>query len=161
MRCNWIVRIFVIASIGVFGTVALQQHWLVNLVASWPSKPAPSAIQYIHRPDSRIPLLNQRMRLKQELSKQVIMGEITLFEAAAWFLALNEPADFPLIDSPRGPGRTEEERACLQVLRYVKGELRTLPSSEAERVEQQLEEQLRQHLEQHGCVKLPVLSGQE
>ena len=92
--------------------------------------------------------LDQKIRALQRLRN----GRVTLFEAAAVFNRLRDKELYLTMRLvyPELRDRSDEELACLQVIRWVSNE-----STESKRLVERLQEELRQHLEQYGKVILP------
>jgi hypothetical protein len=115
--------------------------------ASWTLAPAPEETKVILR----------RMREKTEVIEELLRGELTLLEAAAWFRFLNDnPPDCPCPFREQFPGRSDGEKACRSVLRWLtttvcdRGEQK--PSSE---VLARLQTELDALLTERAAVDLP------
>jgi hypothetical protein len=105
-------------------------------------------------------ILAQRMKAKQAVLKQLVDREITLFEAGAWFLYLNDnPRNCPDSFRKTYPGANDAEKACRQVIAWTRRsepELREL-GSRADMEVERLERELREHIAGNGRVVLPNL----
>jgi hypothetical protein len=100
----------------------------------------------------------QRIRVKRLVVLQVAAGELTLFEAAAWFQFINDTPPEYSYAWLTGPGASKEEKACWQVIGYLQFELRAMGSPDsATAVCDRLTKQLEAHLAEHGRVVLPEL----
>jgi hypothetical protein len=100
----------------------------------------------------------QRIEAKRRVVSQVMAGELTLFEAGAWFRFLNETPPGFTCECRHVPGDSEEEKACRQVILWAEDELRWrgLLESAAD-LSARLEKQLAAHQAEHGRVVLPEL----
>jgi hypothetical protein len=99
-----------------------------------------------------------RIKAKRQVVHQVVAGELTLFEAAAWFRFINDtPPEFSY-GWVSGPGASKEEKACRQVIGWVEEELLVmgLPDRSAG-LSDRFTKQLEAHLAEHGRVILPEL----
>jgi len=104
-----------------------------------------------------------RIRLKTPMARTVAAGRVSLFEAAAWFGALNRPppeSAFPLArdraDIPlTAPVRTDDERLCLQVIDRVHRLPREGAPDCVDAVLRRLEAEYRAQQDKHGSVRLP------
>jgi hypothetical protein len=99
-----------------------------------------------------------RVFAKELLTREVIAGRRSLFEAAALFGALNQLP--PLAWASPGPaaGPTDEERLCRQVIARVAGALFERPA-EAKAVTERLEAELSEELRKRGVIRLPCASS--
>jgi hypothetical protein len=103
-------------------------------------------------------LVQRHLAAREVLTAQVIAGEASLFEAAVGFRRLNEAAGYR--DQPfwqRLPGDGPDEKACRQVIAWVKRRLEgggTTPS-QVEAAAAALEADLDEHIARHGGVILP------
>ncbi len=96
-----------------------------------------------------------RLRNKDRISQQVIAGDLTLLQAAARFIALNDTPESRENLRRAFPAHSEGESVCLQVMKWVESEARLRASpSQAEAVCRRLQEELCAHLEYHGTVTL-------
>jgi hypothetical protein len=98
-----------------------------------------------------------RLKAKTRAVEQLAAGEMTLFEAAAWFMHWNQnPPGFPLVHNRAFPGESPEEKVCRQVLSWAQAHMRrTMPPSQAEEAICRLEAELADHIATHGRVILP------
>jgi hypothetical protein len=98
--------------------------------------------------------ISRRFRAKEKISKEVIDGQTTLFEAAVEFRRWNN--DYPVLpDDPLWLGDSEEERLCRQVILWVGLGLRVHPGAGSEDIVDRLEQELRCNKECYGSVRLP------
>jgi hypothetical protein len=140
-----------------------RSQWFDSLTASWAA--LAEARQVSEREGQRLQqLVSQdgvvvrRMALKDTVVRQLIAGDLTLREAAAWFKYLNErPAGCRDHFRERFPGASAEEAACRQVIAWVRADLSLSAPSRAEAVVRRLEAELLGHLECEGKVELPDL----
>jgi hypothetical protein len=100
----------------------------------------------------------QRLVAKCRVAERLLAGELTLFEAAAWFRFLNDnPPECRHEIAPAWRGNSEEERLCRMVIGWIKEWRAPSGSSERAAIVEQLEKQLEEHIAQHGQVVLPQL----
>jgi hypothetical protein len=98
--------------------------------------------------------ISRRFRAKEKISKDVIDGQTTLFEAAIEFRRLNN--EYPALpDDPQWLGDSEEERLCRQVIMWVGLALKMHPGAGSEDIVDRLEQELRCNKEWYGSVRLP------
>jgi hypothetical protein len=99
----------------------------------------------------------RRVKAKSEVIDRVRRGEITLFEAAAWFRHLNsEPPEYPENSWRQLRGDCNNEKVCRQVILWVDGQLGgKAPANEVDELVMHLEAELQRHLAEHGSVILP------
>jgi hypothetical protein len=97
-----------------------------------------------------------RLYVKDKIVAQLMAGEITLSQAGAWFLTLNDTPELVRRMCQTFPGSSEGESACRQVIAWaeVAGRIKHSPE-QGEAVRQRLEAELREHLERYGTVELP------
>jgi hypothetical protein len=98
-------------------------------------------------PDEPVGRAVLRFARKERLAAEVIDGRLSLPEAAARFLALdeNDPEFNWTAFRLYVPGRSDDERYCRQVIRYVEGQLQGRTAVEpglAERLEAELQDLL-------------------
>ena len=104
------------------------------------------------------PAVARRLAVKSAVVRQLIDGELTLREAAAWFQYVNEwPQGCESRYRDFYPAASAEESACRQVICWVKSELNVSSPSRAEEVVRRLEAELQGQLECDGKVELPDL----
>jgi hypothetical protein len=100
----------------------------------------------------------QRMTIKNTVVQQLIAGDLTLREAAAWFKYLNErPAGCEDGYRKSYPAASAEESACLQVISWVRADLNLSAPAQAEATVRRLEAELQGYLACEGKVELPDL----
>lgn len=108
-------------------------------------------------PTEQSAVIMRRVAAKNRVIDQLIAGEMTLVEAAAWFRYLNENPSRYRHDYRDWPGDSDEEKACRQVLSWA--EVRVLSQAEsksqAAAMVQRLEDELEQTLRREGRVELP------
>jgi hypothetical protein len=106
--------------------------------------------------DANLAIVRARMRAKEQVVERVLAGEMTLFEAAAWFGTLNTTPDhYPDLTWCQFPGRGDGEKLCRQVLSWAASTARDAgTASQADMRLCQLEEELARRLAQHGTVDL-------
>jgi len=95
----------------------------------------------------------QRTHAKQAIIDDLIAGRLTLVEAARRFILVNET---PVIcqDDYRAiyPGRSDGEKACRQVLRWVESHLETLTPSQADALRRRLDAEWHEGLRLGGGI---------
>jgi hypothetical protein len=106
--------------------------------------------------EERHRLIAKRLEAKDEITKDLIRGRLTLFEAAAGFRRLNEQYPLVVVDKPL-PGMTEEERLCRQVIEWVRVHLLANPRDASEDFVVRLEHELSRNKRQNGAVQLPAV----
>ncbi len=75
--------------------------------------------------DRRLRVARGRIDAKWEVVRRLLVGRLTLLEAAAQFRDLNaEPADCPCQDGHVWPNASLEERLCRQVIAWAQREAR-------------------------------------
>src|SRR5262245_34047908 len=82
-------------------------------------RPARSAthLRLVDPPRPECEAAVRRIRAKSEVTRKLCRGELSLFEAGAWFRDLNaEPVDFPGGHFRRLPGGSLNEKTCRQVI---------------------------------------------
>ena len=102
-------------------------------------------------------VIQQRLVAKNRVIDSLLAEEMNLQEAAAWFRFLNDnPPEFPCDFRERTPGRDEGEKACRQVLQWVRTRLPLqLPESQGTALVHHLESQLDALLADSDSVELP------
>jgi hypothetical protein len=107
--------------------------------------------------DGKPAIFTQRIKAKQNLVRQLVDREITLFEAAAWFLYFNDrPPECRDPFRNHIQGASDEEKVCRQVIRWARAELTTAASTSQANLEvERLERELREHIAGNGRVVLP------
>jgi len=105
-------------------------------------------------PDDALRVLQWRSAVKYRLTRDVIAGRLSLFEAAARFRRLNKVN--PVDELIGYWGDSQEDRLCQEVMQWVSVALqREDPDNRADCCKR-LEEELRRHKEQFGKVLLPA-----
>ena len=114
-------------------------------------------LQLVEPPRPECEVAVRRIKAKAEVSRKLCRGELSLFEAGAWFRDLNaEPADGPERYVRRLPGGSLNEKTCRQVILWATGQLaHEAPESQVLAFRCRLEEELERHLAEHGTVVLP------
>jgi hypothetical protein len=102
-------------------------------------------------------IARRRIRAKNKVVKQLLAGEMSLAEAAAWFRFVNDnPPEFRCDFRSTMPGRCDGEKACRQVISWVEGELpNRMPLSQADLVLCRLQGELDALLARGDRVELP------
>jgi hypothetical protein len=78
---------------------------------SWRGSPAPAQVKVAER----------RAREKRQVIRELLRGELTLLEAAAWFRYLSDnPSECPCPFREQFPGRSDGEKACRHVIQWVR-----------------------------------------
>jgi len=98
-------------------------------------------------------VVRRRLAAKRMVARQLIEGQITLFQAAAHFGYLNSmPEDCPNPESSEFLGHSPGEKLCREVLGWAKKEVRPHWSAEAHSLIDQFEAELQAHLAANGGV---------
>jgi hypothetical protein len=101
-------------------------------------------------------IVRQRLQGKDKITRDLLDGRLSLFEAAARFRKLEElTSEYIGYSREPRPGETVEENLCHQVIRWVHHEAAVRTYPEPDQLAQRLEEELREHIQQHGRVRLP------
>jgi hypothetical protein len=161
IRLTWGVVMLLGSLAGVGLTLP---EWVAELGQSWQMTTALQQSQNQERQrmallESRDEVVKKRVLAKHQIVDQLLAGELTLFEAAAWFGFLNDhPPEFPDPYRQKWPGASDEEKLCRQVLSWTGVALRqTLPPGQAEEKLRHLEQILAARLAHSGNVQLPEL----
>jgi hypothetical protein len=101
-------------------------------------------------------VVRRRLLGKFAITRDLLDGRLTLFQAAARFREL-EALTSEYIYYPRTlyPGATDEERLCRQVIVWAHNEAMCITPSQAASLVERLEAELHEHICQHGTVRLP------
>jgi hypothetical protein len=123
----------------------------------WQQRPATSWSRLVCPPGPQSEVIARRVKARTAVTTQLRLGELNLFEAAAYFRDINaEPAGYPDYLSRSFPGDSVNEKTCRQVICWLSGQLaKRAPPSEVRAVERRLEEELARHIAEHGRVVLP------
>ncbi len=109
--------------------------------------PLAEDVQLTYPPDDGNRAVLQRIHEKNRVTLELLDGRLTLFEATAIFLRLDEQPPTVLCH-PRYAGLPKEEAACRQVIEWVRQRLDDRSPDEAEQIIKHFEEQLRRQKEQ-------------
>jgi hypothetical protein len=122
-----------------------------------PAGVPPRVTREIFPPSEHLLVVAARLKEKERVVARLRDGELTLLEAAAWFRFLNDnPPEHPAVFRTRFPGRSDGEKACRQVIAWVKTTLfRTVPESQAASEVSRLEAELAALLAEHEHIELP------
>jgi hypothetical protein len=140
-----------------------RSEWAGALTATWAALAEARQIneqerQRYERLDGQGDIALRRMAAKQTVVRQLLAGELTLAEAAAWFKYLNEqPGGRPDHFRMCFPCPTAEESACRQVISWAQVELSATSPERAAAAVARLEAELQAQLECSGKVELPDL----
>ncbi len=95
-----------------------------------------------------------RLQAKRQVAVELLLGHLTLLQAAAWFEQLDsQPPDMPVW---RLPGqRDSNESYCQHVLNWVRGPLDPYQDPKQDEKARQLEEEFQQLRSQPGGIDLP------
>jgi hypothetical protein len=115
----------------------------------------------VEPPSAEFALATWRHKTKCRVTDKLLAGELTLFEAAAWFRRINTQGEgeryLGLL-----PGENLNEQTCSQVILWAEGQLvRGARRKEAGAWKTKLEEDLAQHRASYGKVTLPGWEGDE
>jgi hypothetical protein len=152
-----LVALILLAS-GLAGLGGAQPEWLSSL-----TRPAHEPVWRTVLPQpEEVAIALKRGRAKAAVIARVRAGELTLFEAAAWFRWLNsEPASAPDAHWRLLPGASLDEKLCRQVICWAESETAAQGSvREGETMADRLRAELARHLAEHGEVVLPELDAE-
>ena len=98
----------------------------------------------------------RRLQAKSAVSQKLIDGEISLWEAAAWFRDISRAtATTDDAAAPEDAGKPEAERFCRQAIRWAGATAHTISAERSEEVVALLQAQLDERLRRDGEVALP------
>jgi hypothetical protein len=98
----------------------------------------------------------KRLEGKQQVTRDLIAGHLTLLEAAVRFQVLNKtPVDCPFRYENSSQGRGEGEQIFRQVINWAVTEVAQRSEIEAQILSERLERELEEHLRRHGPARLP------
>lgn len=84
----------------------------------------------IFPPSQQNEIITRRIKARIRVVDQLMAGEVTLVEAAAWFRYLNDtPPDYPEPSWRLLPGPSEGEKLCRQVIGWAEAHLCSRPRS--------------------------------
>lgn len=117
----------------------------------------PSGIKILAPASRSSRMALQRIENKMRIIQNLLDGELTLLEAAAWFRFLNEnPPEHRVDISNFWPGASDGEKACRQVIGFARAKLvQTTSASDADATLARLEDELNQHLAGCPIIELP------
>ena len=99
-----------------------------------------------------------RLQAKNDVTRQLIDGQKTLLEAAAWFRYINAVTSLPRSDlHPSDETQSEEERACRQVIRWAVASLDARDKDHGPALTRRLERELKELLHKPGGIVLPAV----
>ena len=106
--------------------------------------------------DRQMKGIAERTGCKEQVMARLVAGELTLFEAAAWFARLAETypesGDFHRLH----PGSSDGEKWCREVISWAHTKVSWEHSAaEADRLCERLEAELQERLDGYGTVELP------
>src|SRR5262245_13536588 len=150
-----------VVAAGIFGTVAAGRF---SPSTERPDQDAqPSLMAQVHTSieqsrelDAQIEESLQRCKAKEDSTRAVMAGQVTLLEAAARFRNVN--ASWPKARTflqQAYAGLPYEHALCRQIIAYAEAELRHQGSAQKDSVLRRLEAELADHLRRHGQVCLP------
>ena len=100
--------------------------------------------------------IQMRAEGRRQVVNEVIAGRMSLVEAAVRMRELDGLVPGGQINSEAFPGKSEGERYCRRVIRWVEVELSDEALAERERAVRRLEQDLSELLRSDGTVHLPV-----
>jgi hypothetical protein len=121
---------------------AQQPDWAhrLGLEAQWSGDDS-----FYYPPDQGNDAILQRIQEKDRISKELIEGRLTLREAIALFIRLDEDSPTPA-SHPQYLGLSKEEVACRQIIEWVRQRVQD-DSPDSARIIARFEDELRQHKE--------------
>src|SRR4051794_9379807 len=134
----------VVLSGGLAGIAAIRPAAIGRLGLQWrDAQPGPVRCVRSEETLARC----RRGRAKERIIEQLLAGNMSLFDAAAWFAAVNEaPAEFPDLTWQALPGHSAGEKLCRQVIFWARSQMETtLPFSQVEGRVKELESDLERH----------------
>jgi hypothetical protein len=156
-RVAWISALLVALGLGAAHT---QPTWLARHGLDWwnlPELQRQTESEQARQAElaRHFEIVNRRIRAKVMIVREVVAGQLSLLEAAAWFRDVNAAdPDYACIQC-LFPGKTEPERLCRQVLSWARGELNDRPTSQAETIQQALEEEFEKLQKRPGGIHFP------
>ncbi len=151
---------FVLLSGGLAWAACAEPEWLTSStsgVKPGEQRTLAGEVRLAQSLEYRKVVVRQRLRAKLELTRQLLDGELSLFEVAAWFRYLNAHPDCQDNFREAQPGKTEEEKLCRQVIVWAASRAREESPSQGEALARQLEQELQRHMDCNGGVILPEL----
>lgn len=140
---------------------AVRPDWVTGLPRPAANQGRSGTVELIHQPGERVRLLFRRMRAKVEAVRQLLEGELMLFQAAGYFRDLNAgPPGMEDVSWRQLAGSDDGEKLCRQVILWAEGELAVRHGpAEARSRAARLERELGDHVAAHGGVQLPPREG--
>jgi hypothetical protein len=128
---------------GLGGVAVVRPGWIRGLGLQWEDAHH-TEVQCLRQAEQESVVRCTRWRAKVRTIDQLFAGNLTLFEAAEWFGAINAtPADFPDLTWQTMPGQSDDEKLCRQVIFWCRSRLdHTLLSSPVHVRVKELEEDL-------------------
>lgn len=153
LSLRWLAALILLAT-GLAGVVTGRREW--PRFAGTPVQP--SVCPMVSPPAEASTIVMRRIKAKTNIIEKLLAGELTLFEAGAWFRYLNsEPKSTPNFHWENLPGNDSNEKICRQVITWTEGRMRhQAPASEIAEVLRRLEEELCRHIADNGKVILPA-----
>jgi hypothetical protein len=155
MTVRWsVLGILLIVLLGVWTQPDVFDRWGLNIggMSEWREKEQ----RFMQRRDAvarENQALRDRIVAKGEVTRELLAGRITLLQAARRFRDLNDsPIAYPSMFWRRYPGRSDGEKLCREVLRWVEAYLKDLPGSQSPIRLRQLEQELAENLRRNGGV---------
>lgn len=137
--------------------VVVRPEWFrgigVDMATFGRVKPQPLGLS---EPDPSAEVVVRRFAAKARVVDQILARELDLFMAAALFRYLNQEPPECHLDHPNLPGKTDEEKLCRQVIRWVSVHGREyMDARELEQRLDELEAILAYRLGEGGRIVLP------
>jgi hypothetical protein len=146
--------VFVTGGLG--GVAVVRPTAIRTLGLEWEG--APRSDRGLVRPAEEASIIRiNRMRAKDRIIDQMLAGQLGLFEAAAWFQAINEtPVEFPDRSFQKLPGRSSGEQVCRQLIGWYRAVAeQRMPRSQLDAQVKILDEELESRIAKNGTVILP------
>jgi hypothetical protein len=150
---RWPLLLLTLALVGAAAAV-------VGRRAAEPNRPDPSPIDEVDdiAAERAHEVITLRVIAKRHIARETAAGARPLLQAATLFRVLNRhPPALLMGDHPSLRGRSEEERLCWQVIRYVTNLEGDWPAAVAAAA--RLEAELQEGLRRHGALQLPDPTG--
>ena len=143
-------------AVGLTGTALAWTGWIRTVGAARQERPVRGSV-LVAAPGEKAHILEERMRAKNRVVGRLIEGEMSLVEAGAWFRYVNDhPQECPSNFRREFAGRSEGEKACRQVIAWVRARLEMkMTASQVDLVLCRLRGELDTLLAEEGTVELP------
>jgi hypothetical protein len=97
----------------------------------------------------------RRSATKAMVIRELIAGQVSVLEAAAWFRELNQAARDSYTEFDEFTAPTDAENLYREILRWTEVELGDWPPSQAKPIWQRLQEEFEELQNREGCIRFP------